>query len=147
MEVFKLNNEYIYKIKRIQNVKNAVYDEESYRKAIESIHIKELMKNGNLCCELEHPLPNSSFDRVLTIDPAKVCGRIIEIDDEFITVQLFGYLGEEVKRMLDLNENFYSASMRTICKKSLSSEDKMIISRIITFDIVLTEYEINLRRD
>jgi hypothetical protein len=146
MEVINLDNkDYIYKIKRLQSVKDADYDEESYRKAIESVRIKGLMKTGNLCCELEHPLPGSDIMRISAIDPTKVCGRILEIDDEYITVKLFGYLGEEVKQMLDLNENYYKAAMRMLYKTYKTSEGKNIIDRIITFDIVLAEYKIYLK--
>lgn len=137
------NKDYIYKIKRLKSVKYADYDEESYRNAID--RIKELIKTGNLCCELEHPLVKSSILRISVIEPTRVCGKIIDIDDEYITVKLLGPLGEEVKHMLDLNENFYKAAMRMLCKKPLSPEGKKIITNIITFDIVLADYKIDLK--
>lgn len=130
----------IYTIKRKIPVKYANYDEESYREALSSERIIELMRHDKLECEFyfseAERVNYLAYDqlRYQTINLEKVCAKIIEIKDDEIIVQLTeNYYGSILKEILETNFNNVSAQMRAISK---IIDGKRCILNIITFDIV-----------
>lgn len=131
------NKENIYKIKRVKNVKDSNYDEESYRKAMKDSRIEELLKSGTFYCEFGHPPRDCGIVRYQSIDLQNICGRIIEVADDNITIQLTGPYGDTLKELLDQNIDSCRAFTRAL---GIVKENKMIIGRIITFDIAKLEW-------
>lgn len=135
----KENN--IYTIKRIVSVKNANYDEESYRKALEDQRIQKLLNTGNLLCEY---FPNNDLRskilypnaRFCTVDLLNACARIIKINDDNIKIKLLENTvnGALLKRILDNTiDDIIVARMRGM--RCYNKNSKFIINKLITFDI------------
>ena len=133
----------VYAIKRIRHVKKSLYNEESYRKALEDDRIKELLKTDSFMCEYfsSDIMMSKTFRhnlyRINTIDLTNACAKIIEIYDDVIIIKLLdNKIGNHLKDILETDINSVRAHMRSnICSKK-ENRNKRIIKNIITFDIV-----------
>ena len=88
-----------------------------------------------LCCEYGIPIDNSTI-RQQMINPANVCARIIEIFDDYITIQPMGPFKYALKEQLEIDADSIRAVMRYFGRIEY---DRMYINKIITFDIIIIQ--------
>lgn len=129
----------IYTIKRKTSVNDSDYDKASYRKALNSERIKELINSNKLECEFffndnERKNYLSDHIRYQQINIQNVCAKIIDIHDDEIIIQLTeNHYGDILKEILETNSDNVLAHIRGISKVINHVPH---IMTIITFDIV-----------
>lgn len=133
-----MNEEKIYKIKRANSYSGDGLDQR-YRDALNDSRFRELIKTNSLDCEYfvflgNRDLLHISPERYITIDPTNVCATIVKLSNEYIEVKLKGPRSEELKEILENDEESIMAYCRILIdNKKRRGKPKI---KIITFDIV-----------
>lgn len=132
----------IYKIKRSKNskvIKNVLLKE------LDSPRIKELMKTRVLRCEYfpdlrirNNVLHNNMLWRFQSIDPANTVATILEIDDEYITIEMRSNDNKEnskiLREILEFDVDLVRAHERVV--GSYNNHKEFILKGLVTFDII-----------
>lgn len=129
------------KLAKIKRLKSDKINEESLKNLFSDIEFKTIvetnMLHSELFCSYElYENIKSDSHRIITINPENSCGRIIEIEDDYIMILIEDNInGKFLREFAESEErnNIY-AVMRSLGHKD--ENDLFVIDRFITFDIV-----------
>ena len=134
------------KLAKIKRLKSDKINQESLTNLFSDIEFKTIIETNMLHCELfssyelYQNIKNDQV-RLTTIDSSNSCGRLIEIQDDFVVILIEDDIrGNDLRQFAESEErnNIY-AIMRSLGHKD--ENDLFVVDRFITFDIVYIKNE------